>query len=171
MPTRFLDSEKDTKGVFRDFLSRATEFRSVPAILSGDMRPTWRIALLLISLSEACRGGAADLTVLQVINWALRQPEKWAEFERILKRDLPLFHPIVRFDPTLNRAIDFAAAHGVVEIEPHLKVRISTKGRAFVRQLKESEAAPFEEEILFLQRIKPSLTKVNLRRVLYGERR
>lgn len=63
-------------------------FDEQPTTLPADLRPTWRVALLTVTL-RTCRGGRSSLQRLHVLNWALRSAEGIDELRRVLQGMLP----------------------------------------------------------------------------------
>src|SRR4051812_18459426 len=91
-------------------------FRRRPTPISAAMRPLRRIALLVLMLDK-CQGGKASHEQLHVLNWALRNSESQHSLVEFLRGDGHPDKPIVRFDPSLDRATLFAEAEGLVLIE------------------------------------------------------
>ena len=44
--------------------------------------------------------------------------------------------PIVRFDPSVNRALTFAIAYGLIEQQPTAKYKLTERGRLLAQQIK-----------------------------------
>jgi len=82
-------------------------FRTRPSSLPADYRPSRRVALLLIIVNR-CHGSRATLEQLHVLDWACRSVESRQLFLSCLRRGRGPDLPCVRFDPTLNRAIEWA---------------------------------------------------------------
>lgn len=85
------------------------ERRAIPAYF----RPNHRIALVLIIL-KYCRGEKASSTQLHVLDWAIKTPNNRRLFLRYLDGFVPPDQAVVRFDPALTRAVNYALALGLV---------------------------------------------------------
>jgi hypothetical protein len=88
-------------------------FRERSTPLPSDLRPAWRIAVLLLLLDN-CRGAQATLKQLHVLNWAIKDRGSQLAFLEFIHGEVLPSQVIVRYDPSLNRAIDFALAEGLV---------------------------------------------------------
>ena len=87
-------------------------FKRRPVPLPGDMRPVWRLHVLVLLLDQ-CWGGKATHQQLHVLNWAIRTEETRAAFLQFVHGHRAPNQTIVRYDPSLNRAVDFAFAEGI----------------------------------------------------------
>lgn len=88
-------------------------FRERPSALPADYRPSRRVALLLLVVNQ-CHGKRATLEQLHVLDWACRSAQSRELFLSCLKRGRGPDLPCVRFDPTLNRAIEWACGDGLL---------------------------------------------------------
>jgi hypothetical protein len=88
-------------------------FKQRPVPLPCDLRPGWRLYVLLLLLDQ-CRGGKATLQQLHVLNWAIRTEETRTAFLQFINGVRTPNQMIVRYDPSLNRAVEFAFAEGLV---------------------------------------------------------
>jgi len=92
-------------------------FRSRPASVPPDLRPEWKIAVLVLGLSKSGWGGRMSLKKAHVLNWAVRDDSSRKQFLRMIEGNRHLDDVPVRFDPAFNRALDFAAGEGLVALE------------------------------------------------------
>jgi hypothetical protein len=137
------------KSIRADFI-----FRSQPSPVPPDLRPVWRIAVLVLSLSKCGRAGKMSLTKAHVLNWAVRDDSSREVFLRMEKGDRQLEDVPVRFDPSFNRAVDFAAAEGLVSLDKKttgLIVELSTSGWKLAQELEEHEDCLRTERAFFGQ--------------------
>jgi len=108
-------------------------FRRRRVALPGDMRPVWRLHVLMLLL-EQCWGGKATHQQLHVLNWAIRTEETRAAFLHFIHGNRSPNQIIVRYDPSLNRAVDFAFAEGIAthhEEGPELPWEEMSHGRSY----------------------------------------
>ena len=96
----------------RDFVFR---LRAEP--IPGDLRPVWRIAMLVLMLLRAGHGRGMSLKKALILNWGVRTAETREALLRMIEGRRRLEDIPVRFDPALNRALHYAAAEGLVNIE------------------------------------------------------
>lgn len=116
--------------------------------ISCELRPVWRLHVLMLLLDQ-CRGSQASLEQLHVLNWAARTPETRAAFLEFLKGKRTPSQIVVRYDPSLNRAVHFAFAEGLVrrrEVQqtldgqsnagsPPYRIVIANKGKELLKQI------------------------------------
>src|SRR5689334_6792274 len=86
--------------------------RAVP--VPGDLRPLWRINLILLLLRKCCRGGRSSFARLHVLSWASLSFENRTLLVRALDGEETVESIIVRVEPSLNRAVDFAVGEGFI---------------------------------------------------------
>lgn len=103
MPESVLDSTLDVPFTFA----------ARPTPLPCDLRPVWRLHILVLILDQ-CWGGRASLEQLHVLNWAIRSEETRTTFLQFLRGRRTPNETVVRYDPSLTRAIDFALGEQLV---------------------------------------------------------
>jgi hypothetical protein len=123
------------------------EAREMP--LPPDMRTTWRIPVLLMLLGK-CHGQAATLTQAHVLNWAVRSEEGRAAFLRAYHGSPQLGDVIQRFDPTLDRTIDYAVGCKLADLTLTGRVRLTERGADLVETIRASGLFEREAELLDL---------------------
>lgn len=143
--------------------------------LPCDLRPIWRIAVLLLIL-EQCRDRQASMEQLHVMNWAVRNPNSQSDFVGFLKGTIAPSQVIVRHDPSLSRAIDFALAEELVtdrvekgaSVETtknnSYRIRLTEKGAAIARELLNDEEC-FVREKSFLSVIGKKITQSSVQQL------
>ncbi len=137
----------------------------------GQFRTVRRLALLTLLL-QTCRGEQASLPQLHVLNWAVRTPESRRAFLAFVQGEVPPDEAVVRFDPTLPRAIQYALEEEIVSdrdavqetLEGNAEVRVSEyrikltdKGRAIAEAVEESVV--LVDERIFLESLNKKVTQ------------
>jgi hypothetical protein len=151
-----------------DDLETAFVFRSRPKSIPGDLRPLWRIGIILLILRLASWGKKSSLGRLHVLNWAIRTEENREELEEVIAGNISPDTVIVRIEPSLNRAIDFAHGEGLLEFVSGDRVQLTPIGKSATNKLLNQDNL-FREEKLFLRRIgKTGLTE-KIVKELFGE--
>ena len=130
-----------------DILELNTEFvfRQRPEAIPGDLRPLWRIGLVLLMLHMASRGGKSSFGKLHVLNWALRSQEGRKALLDILERRLSPNTVIVRIEPSLNRAVDLAHGEGLVK-RNNGGIELTSQGRTEAKKILEQEDIYLQEK-------------------------
>ncbi len=86
--------------------------RHVP--ISYDLRPLHKVTQILLVLRLASYQNTGSLVKLQLFNWAFKSTEGAAVLSTL--KGTPQLTPL-RFDPSVNRALSFAIAQGLVEFK------------------------------------------------------
>lgn len=143
-------------------------FRRRPVALPGDLRPTWRIGLLALLLTQCCRQQRSSLTRLHVLNWAVRSEANHDDLKALIEGQLSPDQLIVRFDPAFNRAIDFAIGEGLVKRVDGSRIELAEQGKVFAEVIsKNSEVYVIEKELIGAIKQKVSETLVD---TIFGAR-
>lgn len=127
-------------------------FHKRPTPLPGDLRTTWRIALLLLILFHS-RAQKASLQKLHVLNWAARTEASRGLLLRFMSGSAGKDEIVPRIEPSLNRAIDFARGEGLVIVENGKNLKLTDKGVSAAREIG-STGDCLAPEKAFLQQMK-----------------
>lgn len=141
------------------------QFRSRPESLPGDLRPVWRMCLLILMLAKVCRGDRASFRKLYILNWAIRSAENKEILLEVLERSSRPQSLIIRVEPSLNRAVDFGIGEGCLEIQSGKRVSLTEKGRSIARLL-EDDPIIFEYEKKFLDHVGNRLSETMVHEIL-----
>jgi hypothetical protein len=160
--------------VLEDTIDVPFTFRQRPTPLPCDLRPAWRLHLLVL-IVDRCWGGKATLEQLHVLNWASRTEETRAAFLQFIRGRRAPNQIIVRYDPSLSRAAQLALAEGiVVRFERQLtlamnsepsstpyRLALTEKGRRLVREIAGMKDC-FIEEKRFFDAIRRKVTQTEV---------
>jgi hypothetical protein len=152
--------------MFFEELDVPFEFVERPAPLGADMRPAWRIAVLVLVLRK-CWGNRATIRQLHVLNWAIRTPEAREAFLQIINGELPPDKATVRFEPSLQRALALAAAEKLC-VRVGDKIQLATKGEVLAQSLL-AESNVLTDEKEFLDKIRGKITQQRVDALLSWE--
>lgn len=143
--------------------------RSEP--IPAELRPEWRISLLLLLLLRAGRGGSMSLKKAHVLSSAIRTAEARERLLRMLDGNRYLDDVPVRVDPSLNRAIDYAIAEKVIVTEVRSNtciLKLLPSGEAIATQVyAASDCMQIEKE--FANRLRGNLTNEKVDELLNWE--
>lgn len=143
-------------------LDAAFIFRRRPVALPGDLRPTWRIGLLVLLLSRCCRQQRSSLTRMHVLNLAARSEVNHAYLTALIAGRLSPDQLIVRFDPACNRAIDFAIGEGLLKRVDGSRIELTESGKALAEEISnDSEVYVTEKKLAGAIKQKASETLVD----------
>lgn len=140
-------------------------FRDQPVSVPPDLRPIWRMSLLVLLMTRCCRQGKATLQKLHVLNWALRTPESRDALLEALDGHAAPDSNLVRYDPALNKTLDFARAENLVLQLDGGRYQITQKGITLAKEL-EADSTSFVSERSFLDSVGSRLTEALVERML-----
>ena len=142
-------------------------FTRRPEPLPPDLRPNWRVAMLLLLL-RSCRSEKASLEKLHVLNWAIRTPKSRRRFLAYVKGESNPDDVFIRFEPGLNRAIDFTRGEGLLKMENGKRVKLTDHGSSIAQQI-DSSGDCMAEERKFLEEVKPFVLEKHIKYLLNWE--
>ncbi len=142
-------------------------FNKRPESIPGDLRPLWRIGLLLLMLYVASRGKKSSFGRLHVLNWALRSDEGRDALLGMLEGRLVPGTIVVRIEPSLNRAVDFAHGEGLLKKVGGDRIELTSTGEAEAKRLlKQGELFVSERE--YLEQVGKKLTETLVTKIFRG---
>lgn len=133
-------------------------FQRRPLSLPEDLRPSWRIALIVLLMSGCCRGGKSSRARLHVLSWSARSSESLQDLLAATTGDLNPRALVVRVDPFLDRAIDFAIGECLIESIGGKGLRLTNTGKAFATEIG-GKADIFVLEKSFIQAVGHKVTE------------
>jgi hypothetical protein len=134
--------------------------------LPADLRPAWRIGIIVLLMKLCCRESKARFRQLHVLNWGVRNRRNRDLLMRAVSNDVPIDTVLVRIEPSLNRAVDLALGEGLIERLAGDQLQLTGKGTDLADAIQQTKGL-FQQEKAFMNVIKK---KVNERFVseLFG---
>lgn len=114
-------------------------FRRRPLFLPEDLRPAWRIGLLVLLLSSCCRGGKSSRARLHVLSWGVRTRKSQLDLVAAIAGNLSPDTLLVRFDPFLDRALDFAIGEGLIQHVGGKSIALTPTGKQLAEEIRKSD--------------------------------
>lgn len=108
---------------------------------AGDLRISWRLALLLMILSSS-RGKKASIAKLHVLNDAFRSELSRLKLLDMLSETRPMLDWRLRVEPALSRAVDFLVGEGFASWQTSggkIYVKLSAEGENAEKALSQGE--------------------------------
>jgi hypothetical protein len=133
-------------------------FSRRPVAISGEMRPLWRMALITLFLDISSRGAKSSLTRLHALNWLSKTPRSRDQLIKILEREHSDGTPIIRYEPSFNRALDLAVGENLIARYDGNRFALTLKGRRFSKEI-ESEESCLNHEKEFLRKVGKRFTE------------
>jgi hypothetical protein len=137
-----------------------------PSPLPPDLRPVWRIFIILLMLRLCCRGGKSNLQRLSVLNWAVRSPENRSHFLEVVEGQRRPEDIIVRHDPAFSRALDFAIGEKLIERVPGSKFLLKERGQSAAEAILRMERC-LDLEKDFFKRLRGRVSEAMIDRLLH----
>lgn len=142
------------------------DFNERPVPLGADMRPVWRIGVLALILRK-CWGNRASIRQLHVLNWAVRTPEAREAFLQVINGELPPDKATVRFEPSLQRAVAFAAAEKLC-LRVGDRIQLTAKGEELAQSVV-ADSNLLVDEKEFLDKIRGKISQQRVDALLMWE--
>ena len=154
-----------------DGLQHRFTFRVRPEPVPGDLRPEWRISVILLMLLRCGRNESMSLKKALMVNWAVLTKETQNTLLRMVAGDRRLSDIPVRFDPALNRASDFARAEGLLYVEKKTTgsiIKLLPKGSEIAEKIYREKDC-LETEKTFFNRLRGKLPEEKVKELLEWE--
>ncbi len=153
-----MSSESSLKAV----LSGPFSFSARPEPVAGDLRMSWGIAILLLSLLSS-RSKKGSFQKLQFLAHAVRIAEGRDDVRALLRGDLRPSDISVRVEPWLNRAVAFAHGLKLVSVDKGKSVSLTARGIEMANAIVKGDV--LSEELSFLREVAPKLTDAMLNKI------
>lgn len=121
-------------------------FTRRPSAVPGDLRPAWRIGLLVLLLNGCCRSARSSFARLHVLNWGISSSKSRENLLAAVNGTMSAQSLIVRFDPFLNRAVDFAIGEGLIKRYDGSKIELTTQGKQLAKDIVAADTAYLSEK-------------------------
>lgn len=139
-----------------------------PTSVPPDVRPEWKIPLLLIMIKK-CRGAKASREQLHVLNTIFLNPNSYKSLIGELNgRPAPVF-PIVQYEEAFDRALNWAEGFGLVTVTDSNRFELSELGDSIVTAINLNDSL-FTSERMLLDALPNSLTQSSISQVLAKRR-
>ena len=116
-------------------------FRQRPVSLPADLRPAWRIGLIVLLLKKCCRQGRTSLTRLHVLSWGFVSPEGRSQLLAAAAGTLSPDSLVIRFEPFLLQAVDYGVGEGLIHRDGGGKIELAEAGMRLAEELEADESA------------------------------
>lgn len=138
------------------------KFEIRPIALPADLRPLRKIAQIILVLKNASKSEKCSFLKLQLFNWAFASAAAMDQLKKyILYKDSEYQPSTIPLDPSINRALEFAIAEGLVELDKKGKLTLTGKGQRLAELLLSDESVLHEEKVHITQLgVKVNETKV-----------
>lgn len=143
---------------FEDF-DAPLVFRSRPEAIPGDLRPIWRICVVLLILELASRGKKSSISKLHVLNWAIRSKENQKVLLQIIEGEIAPDSISIRVEPSLDRAVNLAHGEELIDFVSGKSIRLTWQGENAAKRIIDLENVFLDEKNFLLEVGKGKLTE------------
>lgn len=129
----------------------------------ANLRPIFRISIILLVLKINCKNQSASLLKIQFFNWVLKS-ESLQKFIKVKGSYNSIFSiDIIHLDPMVNLSLKYAIAEGLITTTDNLKYKLTDKGNEFIKKIIESDDRILSSVIEILDFIGKRVSEVKLK--------
>lgn len=115
------------------------KFYDRPSAVPYNYRILYKISQIVLILGTVCKRGGCSTVKLHIISNALFSKNMLDELVKVLDNKIEML-PVVRFEPTITRAINYAVADNLVEIQKsNSKLKLTEKGKQLYNEIIEND--------------------------------
>jgi hypothetical protein len=114
-----------------------------------ESRPIWRVSLIALILLLLGRGNKASPQKVLALSSIVSSKHKRACLASVLSNTKSVSTLTIRFDPSVNRAIDFGIAEGIFILDKSKNIQLTDRGLEFARKIMRDDEI-FSEEKQFM---------------------
>lgn len=141
-------------------------FKPRPQSLPANLRPLYRIALIILVLKLNCRMQTASLLKLQFFNWLLKSPSLQDSMEDRLSANGDFTLDLIHLDPMVNLALKYAFADNLIVVTKNSKYKLTDKGDRFATLILKDDGLVLSREIGLLKKVGKKVSEVKLKKEL-----
>lgn len=149
--------------LLKSLLTGPFSFEARPEPVAGDLRMSWGIAVLLLSLFYS-RGKKGSFQRIQFLAHAVRLPEGRQDVRDLIEGRIRPADISVRVEPWLNRAVAFGHALKLLSVDKGKSVSLTSKGSE-IASIIANASDLLADERAFLSQIAPRLTENTLTKI------
>lgn len=138
-------------------------FDAKPDAIPFNYRITYKISILCMIMKICCGRRGCSLIKMHIISTAITDKEYRNRLEQFLKERVDREF-IVRFEPAVNRALEYALSDGFITQQQNGTYKLTEKGKILASKIMEDKTI-FQYEKLVLQKLGPELTEEKIRAI------
>jgi len=138
-------------------------FEPKPQPLSANLRPVYRIALIVLVLKLNCRRSTASLFKLQFFNWILKSSSLREVVLDNLQDQTVFTVEYIHLDPMVNLALKYALGDELVTVTNNSTYKLIARGHEFADRILHGDQDVLAEERNLLSRIGQRVSEVMLK--------
>ena len=140
------------------------KFTNRPDPVPYNYRISYKVAQVCLILYLAVKKGGCSFQMLQVVSTSLTSDYDMEQLKLLVDGGIPDYS-IIKFDPAVNYAVQFAIAEKIIIRQGNGKLKLTDKGKSFCRLILEDETILVEEK-----RSLKNLQDINLEEIIQNIR-
>lgn len=145
-------------GMNKEFLiTDLVVFDAKPDAVPYRYRISYKVGQICLILN-ICGGSSCSFIKIQMIANALNDKKSEKELSEFCEDNNLLFNSAIRFDPAVNRVLEYALADGLIKQLVKGTYKLTDKGKQFVEKIKQDKEL-MVNEIKFLEKIRNRLSE------------
>ena len=138
-------------------------FDAKPEAVPFNYRISYKVTQLCLIMQLCGRGNICSLIKLHMISYALISKQNMDKLMEFIEKDIEM--PIIRFDTSVNRALTYAVAYGLIEQLQTGKYKLTSKGHNIAEKIKQ-EGDIMVAEICSLNTLSKKLTETMIDKIV-----
>jgi len=149
-------------------LIKRFSFKREPVSLPAELRPMYKIALILLFLRLNCSASTSTILKIQFLNWVLKTEELKEKFiQQTTGKETKYLLKVVHLDPAVNRAVQYAFAEKLISYEKTGKIKLTDLGIKIVDEIILNDDL-FVNEKHYLKKLGKTISEVQIKNTLLG---
>ena len=139
-------------------------FVNRPIQVPYNYRIVYKICKIVLIMGKACKRGGCSTLKLHIISNAISSNEALKELRKFLENTSNRVS-IIRFDPALTRAINYALAENIIDIQANGKIKLTDLGKKIYDEILHDENIMIMEKDS-LNSISDKLTEAKIEEII-----
>ena len=114
-------------------------FINRPIPVPYNYRIVYKISKIILIIGETCKRGGCSTIKLHIVSNAISSNKALKELEKFLEDNTNIVS-IVRFDPALTRAVNYALGEQIIDIQANGKLKLNEKGKKLYEEIMNDNA-------------------------------
>lgn len=128
-----------------ELLKNGIIFDAKPDAVPYNYRISYKVSIICLMMYKCCGRRGCSLIKMHIIASALADSRFYKKLMKFLDSNLQREF-IVRFDPALNRALEYALADGLVVQQANGSYKLSVEGKSLAKEISEDNEILFSEK-------------------------
>ena len=143
-------------------------FDAKPDAIPFNYRISYKVSLICMIIKVCCGRRGCSLVKMHMIATAVSDREYEEKLKRYLQTQIPGTF-VIRFEPSLNRALEYALADGFIAQQVNGTYKLIDRGKVLVKEIQNDDAI-FRYEKKVLEEIQCDLTEEKSKSLMEGWR-